>query len=62
MKQFYSRLAGFPQDYWDGVASGKYGIPGSDQILRDKTDDFEWHTTHGYTTGTSDEIFGEVVR
>ena len=65
LRQFYQRFTRQQgvdtDDFWDGVARGRFHIPSSDAYLRDAHNDREWHLVRGYTCCMPDVIINAVA-
>ena len=65
LRRFYVRYETLKDDteFWDGVASGIYPIPSSDNYIKLHKSEKEWHVSHGYILSESqEEIIGEIKR
>jgi len=65
LRQFYSRFTKElldQEEFWEGVAIGRYVIPSSDQYLKDLKEEQAWHLSHGYKLMTSKKIEKKIKR
>jgi adenylate kinase family enzyme len=61
MRQFYGRYNSTDDDeFWKGVASGRYQIPGSVYCLRESEKERKWHLERGYKLCSVDAIEKEI--
>ena len=67
LKQFYVRIGQDEKrradasekssdEYWEGVAEGKYTIPGAKDIVKNNAADVKWHKAHKYEMLPEDTI------
>ena len=59
LRQFYGRYTkemNDDQEWWQGVASGRYRIPSSRTYLKSLALEKHWHVRHGYTLMTHTDV------
>lgn len=64
LRRFYVRYETLKDDteFWDGVASGIYPIPSSEDYKKLHKSEKEWHVNHGYILTNSQEKIIEEIK
>jgi hypothetical protein len=65
LRQFYGRFTKDflnDEEFWTGVAEGRYGIPSSNEYLKDFKQEKTWHFEHGYRLVSTKKMEKKIKR
>lgn len=61
LKQFYSRFAGYDDEFWTSVVNLRDGVPDSQFVLQGMQTRLTWHQQHGYRIVTNADMIFDIV-